>query len=108
MLRMTDILQTFKSNYSQPINHTNFECIPKSLLKRIRELQQERIAIHYELCRAEGVELIPFDHFWEQPLIDMNLKPSTNMLSPIENSNIGTNLQHEPFCNLVNFQLISV
>ena len=89
MQRLTEILSTFKNNYSQPIAHTNFESIPKSLLKKIREFQQERIAIHYELCRAEGVEMVPFDHFWEQALLDMNLKPCTSILSPIENPNIG-------------------
>jgi hypothetical protein len=108
MLRISDILQNFKNNYTQPIAYSNFETIPKALLLKIRALQQERIAIHYELCRAEGVELIPFDHFWEQALLDMNLKQSTSLLSPMENPHLGCSLQFEPFCNLVNFQLISI
>lgn len=107
ILRMTEVLQTFKTSYTQPIAHTNFECISKTLLKKIRDLQQKRIATHYELCRIDGVEIIPYDHFWEQVLLDMNLKASNALFSPIENTNIK-NVQYEPFCNLINFQLISI
>ena len=47
--------------------------------------------------------MVPFDHFWEQPLIDMNVKYSNNLLSPIDNANIGNNLQYEPFSTISNF-----
>jgi hypothetical protein len=69
---------------------TNFENISKGLLQKLRKLQQERISLHYELSKLHenGVEFFPYDHFWEQQLLDMNLKPSTSAISPLSALNI--------------------
>ena len=83
MLRIQDIAYA-KSDAQNIVpsaisSSTNFESISKSLLQKLRKIQQERIALHYEISKNHdyGVESIPFDHFWEQQLLDMNLKPST-------------------------------
>jgi len=77
------------------------------------------------------VELFPFDHFWEQQILDMNLKPNTTYLTPLSSTNIKQQQNHlasnvnlqinprmgwgyggyggfEPFCTLTNFELVGV
>jgi len=73
--------------------------------------------------------MVPYDNFWEQALLDMNLKPSTNSLSPLNTTNITQQQNYlasnislqinprlgwgyggyggfEPFCSLTNFELV--
>lgn len=42
-----------------------------NIQRLLEQSQRERIAVHYEICRGqhEDVEMFPYDHFWEQPLL---------------------------------------
>jgi hypothetical protein len=54
---------------------------------------------------SNGYEPIPFDHFWEQPIREMNLKSSSQAFSmwKIGTSNGGVAMGYQPFCAIDNF-----
>lgn len=47
----------------------------------IKRLQNERISLHYYLCRKyyDDIEIFPYDHFWEGPLLSLNLQPANTV-----------------------------
>jgi len=73
--------------------------------------------------------MFPYDHFWEQVLLDMNLKPSSPALSPLSKQSVVQQAEWidrnqakpaspldgflgmagiESFCTLTNFKLVAV
>ena len=63
---------------AQEIIYPGLKLQDSDINKKARKLMEQRIALHYELCRrlTHDVEQIPYDYFWEEPILRMNLKPA--------------------------------
>ena len=57
----------FTSTFQDKLFKGYFENVSRSVVAKICKLQQERISVHYELCRnnENDIEIYPFDCFWE-------------------------------------------
>lgn len=125
-------INTRQSFVQTQISYTNLDngSLPKEIIypglklqdsevnKKARKLMEQRVALHYEFCRrlTQDVEQIPYDYFWEEPILRMNLKPAQTKLQgeiTVDNACwFGEKLLemdgHAAFCPLANIQLSSV